>query len=324
MNSSEITYFKELGFEFVKVIAQGGYGVVFEVYSEKFNSSYAIKKIPKCFLSQAELDCLMQIDDVRVVRLYQVFVLGDFIYMLMELCKTDLNQIFTFTDELSDQTMQKYASEMVLAIKSIHDRNIAHCDVKPANFFIDSYGRMKIGDFGLASFNGATCPCKMQKGTKLFMAPEMYVLKQYNAMKADIWSLGISLYYMATKTYPFNSPDPTKIPQLVNIGLFPKERVTNKHLRKVICRCLERNPDKRPSIYEVMKMPFIHEILAKKQVCCKFCTAKQQKPGNQIVKPGLPKRNSICSFASNLHLTCFKGSPIRLINSERKIQHVCL
>lgn len=322
MNKAEIDFFQNQGYSFVRTIAQGGYGIVFEMHSNKYNIDYAVKRIPKCFLSNSELDCLMQIDDPYIVRLYQVFYLGDFIYMVMELCQNDLFNIFTSSQQLSDEQMKKYALEMVLAIKSIHDRNIAHCDIKPANFFIDNYGRVKIGDFGLSSINGTATTCKIQKGTRLYMAPEMYVLKEYNAMKSDIWSLGVSLYYMATKQYPFNAPDQSKLEQVVNIGLFPKEQVRDKQLLGLICRCLEKNPCRRPSINDLLRIPYLKEQLPN-ETCCRFVLPNFHKCCKPIIKPEIKPRNSLCAFASNLQIHCFKGSKMRLINSEREIP-VCI
>lgn len=270
-----------------------------------------VKLFSVTFYSQAELDCLMSIDDPNIVRLYQVYTLDDFIYMVMEYCPYDLGNVLDKIEKLSDNEMKRLTYDIISALKSIHDRDIAHCDIKPANFFIDKYGRVKIGDFGLASINGNTCLCKMKKGTRLYMAPELYVLKQYNAMKSDIWSLGVTLYYLATKTHPFNAPDVEKLQQCVNIGLFAKEKITNKLLLDIISKCLVKNPNKRPSTDELLKSPYFttkNNEIPNNHVCC---FSKCLRAVKQIVRPQIKMQKSFGILPS----PCRKMNRIKLSTS---------
>ncbi|KAI5547425.1 protein serine/threonine kinase protein [Trichomonas vaginalis G3] len=309
MDEKEVEFFKQNGLEFIKIIGQGGYGVIYEVHSANFNSNFAVKKIPKCFFSQAELDCLMRIDDPRIVRLYQIYRYNDFIYMVLEYCPTDLYKVFSAGGKLYEEDIYRYAHDAVLAIKSVHDKNIAHCDIKPANFFIDTYGRVKIGDFGLASFNGSSCSCKMAKGTKLFMAPEVYC-KKYTPMKSDIWSLGVTLYFLATQTYPFNAPDIEKLKQCISIGLFATDKVQNKNLLAVISKCLDRDPEKRPTADEILQMPYFKENGKSSGGCCSLFY-KCARFSKNIVKPCIKSQRSFGS----LQFRCLNNSRIKLSTS---------
>lgn len=319
MNQTELQYFESVGYSFVREIAQGGYGVVYEMYSEKFKSSYALKKIPQNTFKQCELDCLMSIDDPFIVRLYQIFKLEDFIYMVFEYCPNDLNKLFMNSRNMTDDEVRKYAYDVCLAIKSIHKRNIAHNDIKPANFFIDNYGRVKIGDFGLSTLHSCVTSCKHAKGTRLYMAPEIYVLKEYDPMKADIWSLGVTLYFFATKTVPFNAPDLNKLQQVVNIGLFPKDKVRDKLLLNVICECFEKNPAKRPTIDEILKNPYFAPLQKNEQNQMQSGAQKLTSKNHSKMIGLKDKKCSFLALAGSIQ--CFKGSKIRLISSQTEIKN---
>jgi serine/threonine protein kinase len=87
------------------------------------------------------------------------------------------------------------------ALDYIHKKGIAHRDLKPENLLLDMNFNLKLADFGLA--------CQNEKrlntfaGTLTYMAPEILEKKQYDGAKADIFSAGVILFFMATGRPPF-------------------------------------------------------------------------------------------------------------------------
>ena len=87
----------------------------------------------------------------------------------------------------------------------MHELGYAHLDIKPQNILIDQNLNFKLADFGTAEFdergNGLT---KWRKGTDSYMAPEIKSrsIKAYNMYKADIYSLGVTLYTMLMVDFP--------------------------------------------------------------------------------------------------------------------------
>lgn len=197
-STKESEFFKELGITFDKVIGEGGYGILYLVYHEQYKSYFAMKKIPEKRFNQAEIDCLKNIDHPNIVSLYKYYFFNGFVYLLMEYCPVDLSMILQKQSELDEEILRKYVHDILLAIKACHDRCIAHSDIKPSNFLIDKYGRIKVCDFCFSDVY-ENCSCQMYCGTLLFIAPEVLKKQEYNPMKADIWALGVTLYYMATK-----------------------------------------------------------------------------------------------------------------------------
>ena len=79
-----------------------------------------------------------------------------------------------------------------------------HRDIKPENLLLDENDCIKITDFGLSLFteNGNDI-VKNTAGSQLFFAPEVLEGKNYRGKKSDVWALGVTLYYMVFKKYPF-------------------------------------------------------------------------------------------------------------------------
>ncbi|EAX97607.1 AGC family protein kinase [Trichomonas vaginalis G3] len=163
----------------------------------------------------------------------------------MEYCPFDLERIVLSNRNMQPAEIKKYCREAVLCIKACHDMNIAHCDIKPANFMTDEYGRLKIGDFGLATIFKDSHVRNIYSGTKIMMAPEIYEQNGYDAMAADIWALGCTLYFIATGRYPFFVVDPRELVQLISLAKYDGSLIKDKLLRDVIARCLRIEPKDR-------------------------------------------------------------------------------
>ncbi|EAY02052.1 hypothetical protein TVAG_383550 [Trichomonas vaginalis G3] len=86
------------------------------------------------------------------------------------------------------KTVTKYFTEISDALCYMHDQGIAHCDIKLSNILIDSFGRAKLCDFGLAQFlkNANRINSTKIRGTLSYMSPEIMAGKGYDPFKADV------------------------------------------------------------------------------------------------------------------------------------------
>lgn len=287
MNRLEQEYFEKQGYKFIKTIARGGFGVVFLVYSHPYNQYFAVKKIPKEMFNCAEIDCLIQIDDPKVCNLYQYFKFMDNYFLLMEYCEIDLAQKLKQVGKLPDEILRKYIMDVISCLKVCHDHNIAHADIKPSNFLFDNYGRIKICDFGLSKVYKDMPYSFSFTGTKHFMAPEIFQHRQFNPLQADIWALGVTIYYMITQQYPFQAQDEKFLQFNIEKGKYNDDMITNTMLKDVIAKCLEKNPNKRATVDELLDMPYFKQM------------PSALKKSDLIFKPKIPTTKSRSAFINS-------------------------
>lgn len=97
--------------------------------------------------------------------------------------------------------------QIVLGLAKIHSLGIVHRDIKPMNILLagqNEFSVAKLGDFGSAKeLDRDSSPHTLDAGTTLFYSPERFF--QQLSAKADIWALGVSMYYLLSNgEYPFN------------------------------------------------------------------------------------------------------------------------
>ena len=121
------------------------------------------------------------------------------IYLVMEHCPNGSLDDRLRASPIKEELAAKYMSNIVKGLSFCHGNNILHRDIKPENIMIGSDDEVKLIDFGLSLF---VQNCDYNKlgctGSPYFMAPEVVSRKKYGK-KADIWSLGVSLYVLLSK-----------------------------------------------------------------------------------------------------------------------------
>lgn len=194
------------------------------------------------------------LDHPNIVKLYYNFENINYHYFILELGKISIKN---FIDKIiknnvngfNTGTAVSFIKQMIKSIKYLHDKNIIHYDIKLENFVLFEDGTIKLIDFGFSidSKNSSN-----KQGTLKYMAPEIknYLdnkeVKICATNKIDIYSLGISIYYMIN----FKFPD-------LNNKLVFDNKLNNKKLDKLnnlIIKMLELEPEKRIDIYEVEKL----------------------------------------------------------------------
>jgi serine/threonine-protein kinase len=143
--------------------------------------------------------------------------------------------------------------QLAEALGYAHQRGVVHRDVKPPNILLTSaefYGveRPKITDFGLAKLAGQITVTGESLGTPAFMSPEQVVGAAVDG-RADIFSLGVVLYWMATGKQPFPGESVTAVSyKVVHTDAVPPRQLNPAlpaKLENLILKCLAKNPAER-------------------------------------------------------------------------------
>jgi len=119
---------------------------------------------------------------------------------------------------LPEDTMRKYFSQLVLALEYCHNElGIIHRDIKPDNLLIDENDNVKLADFGVSQLlpQDGNDKVKSNAGSAYFYSPEACIGTMYKGRLNDIWACGITLFYMATGNYAFQSSEHSKLYRLI-------------------------------------------------------------------------------------------------------------
>lgn len=153
-------------------------------------------------------------------------------------------------------------ASVALALRTCHENNIVHCDVKLNNVFsttvnFTNKSDIKLIDFGLAEFTMEDTITGFH-GTKKYYAPETITQKNFNS-KIDMWSLGVMAYLLITECYPYDGVDSKTLDK--NFSPFFDEKLWDDELSKFVKLCLTVDPQLRISSQEAVKFSFVQEII---------------------------------------------------------------
>lgn len=105
---------------------------------------------------------------------------------------------------LTEQNIKHIFLQIMLGVKYLHSLDIIHCDLKLENIMIDDCNNVKLIDFDLSKICNSNYISSNIFGTLQYIAPESYDLNIYSK-KSDIWALGIILYLLITKKFPYKN-----------------------------------------------------------------------------------------------------------------------
>ncbi|CAH2308267.1 membrane-associated tyrosine- and threonine-specific cdc2-inhibitory kinase isoform X1 [Pelobates cultripes] len=194
------TFFKQC-FQSICKLGRGSFGEVYKVRSREDGCLYAVKRSVSPF--RGESDRQRKLQEVRkhervgqhpnCVRFVRAWEEKSLLYLQTELCVGSLQQ---YSEELAGplppQRIWNVTCDLLRGLKHLHDRNLLHLDIKPANVFIAFSGVCKLGDFGLmVELDGSDGSGDAQEGDPRYMAPEL--LDGVFGKAADVFSLGMTL-----------------------------------------------------------------------------------------------------------------------------------
>jgi serine/threonine-protein kinase TTK/MPS1 len=264
----------------LSLLGRGGFSEVYKVQSMEDNEVYALKAVSYTHEGEGllanEIKILQKLKGLPwIVELKDFFLdkASQMCYILLELGTLDLSQVIKGIlkeEDLNSHRIncRKLWLDMVMAVKTIHDNNIVHSDLKPANFLMVG-AHLKLIDFGISTKlqDDSTSVLKDTRcGTFNYMAPEMLQTTSTNGevykvgRYSDVWSMGCILYLMLYGHTPFQH---ISLPMQKFLAIVNPDHVIeypshpNKQAVHVIELCLQRNPKLRPTVENLLHHPFI-------------------------------------------------------------------
>lgn len=249
------------GYLIKESIGKGGFGSVFRVLHQNRGQVFVCKVLSQFISFSNEIQTLVMLDHPNVIKLYEQFVENDKFYLILEDCSQGDIASYLKTHHCTQEEIANFCYQTITALEYLHTHGICHRDIKPSNILIDKNGHLKLADFGLS--DNCYGYSKSYSGTKFYMAPEIFDKRPYNPFKADVWSLGITIYYMMFQKLPFdNSMEWVKFKQF---GLMdtPLPDIICESLDRTLRMCMNPHPHNRATISEVreviLKCPLLNQ-----------------------------------------------------------------
>jgi len=169
-----------------------------------------------------------------------------------------------------ENILARIAMDTCLGLAHLHGKKkVLHRDIKPENILINSQGMTKLTDFGISrDLNSTVAMAATFVGTATYMSPERALGQDYS-YASDIWSVGMVIYELATKTYPF--PNITSFPVLFDyLCTRPEPRLDPNEFSPELCQFVEltlvRDVNKRRGADNLLELPLMKKAASYEEV----------------------------------------------------------
>ncbi|XP_061198174.1 serine/threonine-protein kinase Nek11-like [Saccostrea echinata] len=268
-------------YEIVKKLGKGNFGTAYlckDLRSKNPDTEeYDLKVLKEISVGDLQPDetvdavrearVLSKLDHPSIVKFHDSFIDGESFCIVTEYCEggdldCKINECVKNKQQLDSKLIMDWFVQLLLAVHYMHQRRVLHRDLKTRNIFLRQ-NMIKIGDFGISRIlMGTTDLASTFTGTPYYMSPEVLKHEGYNS-KSDIWSIGCILYEMCTLEHAFDGKSLMAVMYKIVEGEVPKLPDKFSELNNVLKLMLSKDPEKRPSATDLLKVPMIKNHIAK-------------------------------------------------------------
>jgi serine/threonine protein kinase/tetratricopeptide (TPR) repeat protein len=283
-------------YRILEKLGEGGMGEVYLAEDTELDRKVALKFLPPRYTTDPEIKARFKreakaaaaLNHPNIVTIYEVGQHEGKTYFAMEYVAGESLKELISRKEFSLNKAIGITSQICEGLSKAHQAGIVHRDIKPENILIDSEGRVKIADFGLAKMKGASKLTLEAStlGTLYYMSPEQFQNQEAD-QRSDIWSLGVVLYEMITGCLPFQGDYQSAVMySVMNEDPEPLARYksnVSEQLQAIVTKTFAKTPDER---YQ-----HADEILVDLKSIRKELQSGKTKTG--VTKPKLARKKQI-------------------------------
>ncbi|BFZ08383.1 hypothetical protein BsWGS_11422 [Bradybaena similaris] len=243
-----------------QMLGRGAFGIVYHLRINGGNE-FALKvaeigRLHKDIIDSAtEAKLMLKLSHAHLVQCCASFSHGQFVYLVMELCRfgTLKNFLSTRTVLVRETQVLAWLGQIADALRYLHVCRVIHRDLKTDNVFLDDRNNVKVGDLGIARELDYTA----QKagtfiGTFCYMSPEVLQGSTYS-YETDIWSLGCCIHEVMTLRQTFAAQSMMEVmDNIMESRVPPMPDVYSHKLQDLVLQMLEKEPKNRPDGLEIL------------------------------------------------------------------------
>lgn len=232
-------------YEIQRIIGKGGMSVVYLARHRRLNSLWAVKEVRRVQNSRfdflAEANLLKQLSHPMLPRIADIFDTPEAVYLVEEYVEgQDLRMMVRANGPFPEPVVRNWMLRLCDVLDYLHNQTpaIIYRDMKPANIMLLPDGSLKLIDFGIArTYKATSLSDTTMAGTRGFAAPEQFSGRQTNA-RTDIYSLGVTIYYLLTGKSPSDPPYELLPLRQVNPSL-------SAGMEAIVTKCTQPEPEDR-------------------------------------------------------------------------------
>ena len=299
-------------YQYIETIGVGSYSFVTLVQHIKTQQTFACKVVSRQMLTEMgvlsmfeqELRLLSSFNHPNIIKTFEIFYEKEYIYVIMEYCKNgDLASYTRYIRILPDNQIRAILHQMLSALVYLHTKKIAHRDIKLENILIDETFTAKLCDFGISRENPDGHLLETFCGSPLYIPPEVIMGTPYDGTKADIWSLGVTIYFLTVGHMPFEDESEARLFKKISKSPISYPATILPELKVIIEQMLAKDPSQRKSAAELLENPWLmgrHTMFSYSAMNKRLSPASKHREGSKstksvkklvIIKPSLSLPN---------------------------------
>ena len=260
-------------YHLLRLIGAGGMGAVYEGIDTGLQRKIAVKVILRekaeedaSFIEsfKKEAQSAARLNSANIVGVYAFGESEGQPYLVMELVQPDALDKMMANGPVNATTAMTIGRQIAQGLKAAAEQGLVHGDVKPENILINEAREAKLADFGIAALAGAKAAANNEVwGTPYYIAPET-LRRQKVDLRADIYSLGATLYHAIAGVPPFEGETAVDVMKARLLG--PARPLTEvapscpEGIAKIVMRMLEAEPIRRYPNYDSLLADIAKEV----------------------------------------------------------------
>ncbi len=232
--------------EVLEWLGHGGMGMVYKARQPLLDRLVAVKLIrPDLQTDDAfrdrfllEARTLAKLRHPFIVTVFDVCTADGLYGLVMEYVEGPSLRQLLVEGSITQRDVLDLVPQITEALQHAHDVGVVHRDIKPENVLVDTHGRVRLVDFGLATLFGPQARAGGRDdqvvGTLRYMAPEQATMPEAVDHRADIYSTGVVCYEMLAHELPGPDREPPS-----------RKALTDPRFDPIVLRAIEREPDRR-------------------------------------------------------------------------------